>query len=289
MENCQTKSKQDSHNNNEKMYFKYDKNQIYSTNQIYAIYYIIIRDYKQNSKYVSRINYKYDNQCIYFTNKLDEHDNIIIPLSKTKTQEYRNKEFTINWSNNDDHFFRYFVLNLCVLIKGTTCLNLLISYDNKTYTTIDIDDVTNTGFHFFLSMRLTNPLTQYYIENKEEEYHLDNQSTEECENFIKQITFDMIKENGNNYNDDIISNNNNINKNKNKNKYKKQKKNKNKNKNKEKNEIKDNTCVICMENKREYLIQPCGHFCYCHICIEKIKICSICNQVKLSHLKVFNI
>jgi len=35
-------------------------------------------------------------------------------------------------------------------------------------------------------------------------------------------------------------------------------------------------CIICFQNPRLYLTTPCGHFGYCHKCVNKITYCSVC-------------
>lgn len=38
-------------------------------------------------------------------------------------------------------------------------------------------------------------------------------------------------------------------------------------------------CIICFQNPRLYLTTPCGHFGYCHKCVNKITHCSVCRAV----------
>lgn len=38
-------------------------------------------------------------------------------------------------------------------------------------------------------------------------------------------------------------------------------------------------CIICFENPRLYLTTPCGHFGYCHKCVNKITHCSVCRAL----------
>lgn len=37
-------------------------------------------------------------------------------------------------------------------------------------------------------------------------------------------------------------------------------------------------CVVCMENTKDYVFIPCGHFCSCAACTEKLKECPICRS-----------
>eukprot|EP01084_Bolivina_argentea_P046538 85712_1 len=46
-------------------------------------------------------------------------------------------------------------------------------------------------------------------------------------------------------------------------------------------------CVICMHNIKEYICTPCGHFCLCKECKDKIKKCPLCQQKYKSIIKVF--
>lgn len=36
------------------------------------------------------------------------------------------------------------------------------------------------------------------------------------------------------------------------------------------------TCVICMTNKANCLIQPCGHMKMCCLCSDKVQVCPLC-------------
>ena len=44
-------------------------------------------------------------------------------------------------------------------------------------------------------------------------------------------------------------------------------------------------CVICLENKPDTCLIPCGHFNYCQICESKISSCSICREPKTKKIK----
>jgi len=37
-------------------------------------------------------------------------------------------------------------------------------------------------------------------------------------------------------------------------------------------------CVICMDNLKEIVFDPCGHFYTCEKCSSKVKICPICRS-----------
>ena len=53
------------------------------------------------------------------------------------------------------------------------------------------------------------------------------------------------------------------------------------------------TCVVCMDEKRTHIIMPCGHYCLCEECAEKInkgtgtKKCPICRGSINSFSQVF--
>ena len=64
------------------------------------------------------------------------------------------------------------------------------------------------------------------------------------------------------------------------------------NQNQNQNQIVKNdfTCVICLTNKRSYLISPCNHLCLCQNCALRIKNqnkCPICRKVNIKVQKVF--
>ena len=49
----------------------------------------------------------------------------------------------------------------------------------------------------------------------------------------------------------------------------------------------DNECVICMDKKREYICIPCGHYCLCRNCKNRMKgKCPVCRR-KCQIIKVF--
>ncbi len=48
-------------------------------------------------------------------------------------------------------------------------------------------------------------------------------------------------------------------------------------------------CVICLENPSEIVFSPCGHFCACKACGDRLEICCVCRMdiyAKVSHDKV---
>lgn len=55
-------------------------------------------------------------------------------------------------------------------------------------------------------------------------------------------------------------------------------------------------CVICLDSKAEFLLNPCGHICLCGACSElltakkvpkKNRLCPICRQVIISSIRIF--
>ncbi len=38
-------------------------------------------------------------------------------------------------------------------------------------------------------------------------------------------------------------------------------------------------CVVCMEATSDLVFAPCGHFCTCHICGDKLQRCCICREI----------
>lgn len=45
-------------------------------------------------------------------------------------------------------------------------------------------------------------------------------------------------------------------------------------------------CLVCSEQKRETLFQPCGHVACCLNCAPRVKRCLICREPVLSNTKV---
>lgn len=50
-------------------------------------------------------------------------------------------------------------------------------------------------------------------------------------------------------------------------------------------------CVVCLDNPREALLQPCGHVCVCQDCIKRIVLadnkCPVCRILVSSVQKAF--
>lgn len=46
-------------------------------------------------------------------------------------------------------------------------------------------------------------------------------------------------------------------------------------------------CVICLNELRSHVLQPCGHFCVCLSCAEDLSACPICRRSVDSTLLVF--
>ena len=46
-------------------------------------------------------------------------------------------------------------------------------------------------------------------------------------------------------------------------------------------------CIVCFEYPKECAIVPCGHFCVCKLCADKLQHCPICRQPKNDVLKIF--
>ena len=53
----------------------------------------------------------------------------------------------------------------------------------------------------------------------------------------------------------------------------------------------DKTCVICMDNKKDHVIVPCGHACLCGDCVEMFKDgqqkCPLCKADIMTVTKVY--
>lgn len=58
------------------------------------------------------------------------------------------------------------------------------------------------------------------------------------------------------------------------------------------NEESDNLCIMCMENKIDGIIMPCGHVAACTACLEKWfekhKNCPVCRHEQSEFLKIYN-
>ena len=48
-------------------------------------------------------------------------------------------------------------------------------------------------------------------------------------------------------------------------------------------------CVVCLDAKRDVLLNPCKHFCLCRNCINTIRNCPICNRRIHSSERIFNV
>lgn len=47
-------------------------------------------------------------------------------------------------------------------------------------------------------------------------------------------------------------------------------------------------CVVCLENKKEIILLPCGHVCLCFGCSNQIiSVCPICRKLIQSKSKAF--
>ena len=46
-------------------------------------------------------------------------------------------------------------------------------------------------------------------------------------------------------------------------------------------------CIVCFENPKECAIVPCGHFCVCKVCADRLEYCPICRQTKQNVLKIY--
>jgi hypothetical protein len=52
---------------------------------------------------------------------------------------------------------------------------------------------------------------------------------------------------------------------------------------------KDNDCIICYANKKEICFYPCGHFCACAVCSEKIKHCPVCRADIMTNVRLYDV
>ena len=50
----------------------------------------------------------------------------------------------------------------------------------------------------------------------------------------------------------------------------------------------DNVCVVCLDNRKQYAIVPCGHLCVCYECSEQLLFCPICRVRKEDALRIFS-
>eukprot|EP01084_Bolivina_argentea_P103222 184928_1 len=49
----------------------------------------------------------------------------------------------------------------------------------------------------------------------------------------------------------------------------------------------DNECVICMDGRKQYLCNPCGHLCLCMDCKDTVQNCPMCRAKLVSVIKLF--
>lgn len=49
----------------------------------------------------------------------------------------------------------------------------------------------------------------------------------------------------------------------------------------------DDTCVVCLDQKRTHIVIPCGHVAYCGTCVEVIKKCGLCQAEVQGRYKAF--
>ncbi|XP_019851374.1 PREDICTED: E3 ubiquitin-protein ligase XIAP-like isoform X2 [Amphimedon queenslandica] len=52
--------------------------------------------------------------------------------------------------------------------------------------------------------------------------------------------------------------------------------------------LEDNVCVVCLDNRKQYAIVPCGHLCVCYDCSEQLLLCPICRVRKEDALRIFS-
>jgi len=57
--------------------------------------------------------------------------------------------------------------------------------------------------------------------------------------------------------------------------------------NEKENESESELCVVCLDEKKEYIFVPCGHYCCCEKCINKLSECPICRKIVDQKIKVF--
>jgi len=46
-------------------------------------------------------------------------------------------------------------------------------------------------------------------------------------------------------------------------------------------------CKICEENEKQVVFLPCGHFCTCFDCSERIENCPLCRGAIIQKVKTF--
>lgn len=45
-------------------------------------------------------------------------------------------------------------------------------------------------------------------------------------------------------------------------------------------------CLVCSDNKRDTLFQPCSHIVTCHSCASRVKKCLLCKENVQTRIKV---
>lgn len=50
-----------------------------------------------------------------------------------------------------------------------------------------------------------------------------------------------------------------------------------------------NLCVVCLDRKREILLNPCKHYCLCITCVISIHRCPVCNQKISTTEKIYHV
>ena len=45
-------------------------------------------------------------------------------------------------------------------------------------------------------------------------------------------------------------------------------------------------CLVCSDNKRDTLFQPCAHVVTCHSCASRVKKCLLCKENVQTRIKV---
>ena len=45
-------------------------------------------------------------------------------------------------------------------------------------------------------------------------------------------------------------------------------------------------CLVCSDNKRDTLFQPCSHIVTCHACASRVKKCLLCKENVQTRIKV---
>jgi hypothetical protein len=52
--------------------------------------------------------------------------------------------------------------------------------------------------------------------------------------------------------------------------------------------IKSKECAICLKPNKSIRFDPCGHYCCCAECSEKVKVCPLCSKAIAAKQAVFN-